>query len=175
MIQIKIMTKAWKKARKNIFRMETLPEYHVPSDTLLFEQWKKGELKPNEDEAWFKQLKETKAKKIKMQRVRIVPLPLPEYIRYEIDYWKTSQKCGEKFLFLKSEDYQKIISTLNFNPEDFWMFDNKVLVIFHYKNGDLDSKELIGDKEIINQYVNLKRTLIKKSTPMKEFLEKYQT
>jgi hypothetical protein len=175
MVKTPIMNEVWDNAKDDIFRLESIPEYKVPSDLLLFEKWKKRELIFDENDDWFKRLKETKSKDISMKRVRIVPLPISDYIKYEIDFWKISTKYGEQILFLSLKDYEKMKSSLDFFPEDFWMFDNNKLIIFHYEEGDLKKEILIEDKELIQKYLSFKKELIKASIPMKRFLEIHST
>ena len=171
------MEKAWRKSLHSIFRLEALPIYRVPEDLIIFEKWKKGE--PVIDggfQEWFKFLEETKKRGVTMQRVRIVPLPLSDYMKYEIDVWKHSTKHGEQFLFLESDSYKELVKQFNFKPKDFWMFDDKILIIFHYdQRGDFLREEPIQDKQIIKQYADLKKKLLEKAIPMKQFLEKRST
>lgn len=110
------------------------------------------------------------ARGVQIQRVRIVPLPLPEYIRYEIDYWRNSAKNGEEIFFLKEDGFAGIKSTLNFEPEDFWLFDDEVLIIFYYENGDLMEERLINDPKIIENYKQLKYKLSEQALPISKFL-----
>lgn len=172
MVRAPLMLSAWKKVRKNIFRLESLPKYNVPEDLVLFKKWKKGKLNVNFDfKDWFKNLEKIKKKGIKIQRVRILPLPLSNYTKYEIDVWKHSIKYGEKIYFIKSKNYQKIKKSLHFKPKDFWAFDDKIVVIFYYnKKGNFIKEELIS-KAKINNYKSLKRKLLQNSIPMKHFLK----
>lgn len=166
---------AWKKATKNIFRLEILPEYNVPEDLVIFEKWKRGQINFKEEaDGWLQNLKATKARGVQMQRLRITPLPIPEYIRYEIDYWQHSIKSGEEILFLKEENFAAIKSECNFEPEDFWFFDDEVLVIFHYKKGDLVEERPVTDPAIIDTYRQMKYKLLEKAVPMEQFLDHYR-
>ena len=169
------MQNAWKNVTKGIFRLESIPTYKVPSDLTLFKRWQQGKLDMvKAGEGWLKRLQLTSAKGIKIERVRIVPLPLSRYLRYEIDFWKYSQKLGEKIFFLESKEYGKIIRTLSFRPIDFWMFDDETLILFHYKKGNLVREEFISDKKIINEYKNLKNKLLWKAISIKKFLKEMQ-
>ncbi len=174
MTQISLMENAWKSARKNIFRLEAIPEYGVPEDLVQFEKWKLGE--SDLDEAsinWLGNLNKTKERGVKMQRVRVVPLPLSDYIKYEIYFWKHSMQNGEEILFLEEKEYDRLIQPLNFKPKDFWMFDDKVLIIFHYdKTGDFVMEESITDMQTTNEHLELKQKLLQSAIPMEEFLEK---
>ncbi len=110
MVESPLFEKAWKSAKKSIFRLEVLPEYAVPEDLVLFEKWKQGKLELDKaSKKWLKQLKTTKEKGVALQRVRIVSLPLSDYLLYEMEFWKHSFKKGEEILFLEESQYKEII------------------------------------------------------------------
>lgn len=177
MVKLSITEKVWNKAQKNIFRLEAIPEYNVPEDLVLFNKWKQSKLES--DKAflkWLEGLNKTKERGVKMQRVRIVSLPFSDYIKYEIDFWKHSTKQGENILFLEAKRYEHIKQKFNFEPKDFWIFDDKILIIFHYdEKGDFVKEKLIPDKETIKKYVELKRELLDHAIPMDEFLKSKAT
>lgn len=175
MVDIPTFENAWKKAMKNIFRLEMLPEYNVPEDLIIFEKWKKGQVDFKEEtDLWLQNIKATKTRGVQMQRVRITPLPIPEYIRYEINYWQFSVRNGEEILFLKEQDFAAIKASFNFEPEDFWLFNDEVLVIFHYEGGDLVEERPITDPAIIDDHKKLKYKLLKQALPMTHFLNRYE-
>ncbi len=173
MAKISLMENAWKNATKNIFRLEAIPEYNVPEDLIAFEKWKRK--KSDLDEAskkWLENLDKTKERGVKMQRVRVVQLPLSDYVKYEMNFWKHSIRNEEEILFLLENEYRKAIQTLNFKPRDFWMFDDKVLIIFHYdETGDFVKEESITDEKTIKNYLGLKQKLLQLTIPMEELLE----
>jgi hypothetical protein len=173
MVNSHLMEKAWKKAERSVFRLEAVSVYKVPEDLLLFEKWKRGKFELDaRSKEWLKNLKKTSQRGVKIQRVRVAPLPLSGYIRYEIDFWKNSEKCGEEILFLESKDYGKIIKNLDFTPKDFWMFDDKALIIFLYDGkGNFLREKPISDKSEIKRHAELKRKLLEHAVQMDEFLK----
>lgn len=73
MVELSLTEKAWASARKNIFRLEAIPEYSVPEDLVLFENWKQGQFELDEaSKEYLEKLSKTKERGVKMQRVRIV-------------------------------------------------------------------------------------------------------
>ena len=166
-----LMQEEWLKARNNIFRLETLPKYNVPEDLILFQKWKKNKLDVNSVfSAWFKNLRKTKQKGIKIHRVRVIKLPFSDYLKYEIDVWKHSIQNGEEIYLLKDKDYKNISEYFNFEIEDFWVFDDEKIVIFHYRKGNLANEELVSKDEIKN-YKDLKNRLLKHAVPMNYFIK----
>jgi len=177
MTSLPIFEKSWQNAKKAIFRLESLPEYSVEEDLVSFEKWKRGEADfALEGREWFELLENTKKSGVQMQRVRIVDLPLSKYLLYEIDFWKHSVEKGEEFLFLTRDKYNKIKEELRFQPKDFWLFDDKTLIIFHYGlKGEWVGEELIENAKLIEQHANLKQHLLKLAIPMLEFLKNHPT
>ena len=121
---------------------------------MLFGKWKQGRLELDaRSKEWLKKLKKTSRRGVKIKRVSVVPLPLSDYMNYEIDFWKNSIKYGE-ILLLKTGEYRRIIKNMDFAPEDFWTFDDKILIIFRYDGkGDFVREEPISDKAAIKRSV----------------------
>ena len=167
----RLMNSAWKRTNKNIFRLETLQKYNVQEDLILFQKWKKNKLDVNSVfSAWFKNLKKTKQKGVKIQRVRVASLPISEYLKYEIDIWKYSQRYGEQIYFLDVKNFNRIKKQVDFKIEDFWMFDDEKIVLFHYRKGNLIKEELVS-KDKIKNYKDLKNMLLKHVVPMSYFIK----
>lgn len=167
------MERAWKKAQKDISRLESIPEYNVAEDLVLFEKWRQGKFEHDKNsKKWLENLKRTKERGVKIQRVRIVSLPFSDYIKYEINFWKHSIQNGEEILFLENKEYEKIVERFEFIPKDFWIFDDKTLIIFHYdKRGDFVKEEPVSYEERIKKYLELKKKLLNHALPMKKFLK----
>ncbi|MFA6375880.1 MAG: DUF6879 family protein [Candidatus Paceibacterota bacterium] len=171
--------KSWRSAKTSIFRLEGRPAYKVAGEQKNIAEWKKGELDLGGDKEWQKWmvlLKSAQTKKIAVQRVRVVPSPLPDYIKFEIDSWqKYSVKNGETFFFLDAKDYQEIITACGFNSKDFWLFDDQSLLIFNYdKSGQFTGEILIADGGMARRYSELKSKFLKKSLPLDQFVKKLQ-
>lgn len=169
MQNLKTTEDIWSKSRNEIFRLEILPEYKVPEDLIIFDKWKSGSVDfKSEAASWLENLKDTSARGVKINRIRIVPQPIPEYIHYEIDYWQHSMENGENIYFCNETDYLAIKSEQNFEPKDFLFGDNEVLIIFEYKDGDFFKEVYVNDPSVVAKYLNLKQKLFEKSTPLKK-------
>lgn len=48
MVELSLTENAWASAKKNIFRLESIPEYGVPEDLVLFENWNQGRFELDE-------------------------------------------------------------------------------------------------------------------------------
>lgn len=180
MYKFKAFKKVWHKANNNIFRLEALPEYEVGYDLVNFQKFKKGEKRNDnmawlsaEDKEWLALLSDTTKKGVNISRVRVVSVPFSDYLKYEIYYWQSfSIKRGEGILFIKNDEYEKIKLKLLFKPEDFWLFDDKELIIFHYTlKGEIKREEYVKDKQIVKLYKNFKKELFNKTLPMQQFMK----
>ncbi len=169
--------KNWKNAKENIFRLEGREIYCIPGDWESFKKWKEKDLgykRAKEWQKWIKSLKSAQAKGIAVQRIRVIPKQLPDYIKYEIDSWQEfSVKNGEQIFFLDEDEYQKAVSESGFEAKDFWLFDDERLLIFNYnKNNQFTGDIQIADNGMINRYREMKCKLLKRSTPMDSFIKK---
>ncbi len=175
MTEMPLFDISWEKAKIRIFRLESLPVYNVPGDMKIFEEWKKSKKFPaGSYEEWIQKLEKTKQRGVVMQRARVSTLPLSDYLKYETDFWKRfSSKHGEQISFIDKEKFEKIKSDAGFELKDFWMFDDKLVIIFHYnENGNFLDEELITDPAAISKHVELKTKLLGNSIGMIQFLYK---
>jgi len=168
--------KNWRNAKTSIFRLETRSEYILPEEREIFKKWEQGEFDLGGNKeliAWMESLKKAKEKNVTVQRLRVVPKLLPDYIKFEISLWqKYSVQNGEQFFFLDKEEYQKIISVAGFNAKDFCLFDNENLLILNYsKTGQFTGDILITDGGMVQRYSNLIIKLLKKAVPLETFVK----
>jgi hypothetical protein len=110
------------------FRLEVLPAYDVTEDAEAeaYRLWLAGREVPAQDRDWLKTVTAAKARGARMQRVRIVQMPLSEYQRFQFS-------CG----YVANEQAGEEISILDHRPpgmlhEDYWLFDNEIAVVLEY-------------------------------------------
>ncbi|MFZ3073933.1 MAG: DUF6879 family protein [Minisyncoccales bacterium] len=169
--------KNWRNAKKNIFRLEGRIEYRLSGEQEDIAKWKQNDIdsgKNKEWRGWQASLKKALQKGIVVQRVRVAPKTLPDYIKFEISRWqKNPDKNGEQVLFLNENDYREIIAAYGFDPKDFWLFDDQNLLIFNYdKVGRFSGDISITNGGMVKRYCELKSKLLEKSIPMEQFLKK---
>ncbi len=165
----------WRTCTKSIFRLEALPEYRVEGDIENFEKYLakgKSVIEITQDaQEWFAQLKRATEAGVDVRRVRVITEPLNDYVKYEMAFWRHSVKYGEQFYFLPLGEYQSILNELDFQPEDFWMFDDKDVVVFHYSSqGEWIGEEVITETKFVKKCVLLKGKLLEKSKRMQGYL-----
>ncbi len=170
--------KNWQNAKISILRLEGRPEYKLTGGKGNVKKGKLGE--PNimsDDKEWMKwsaAVASAKTKGVKVQRVRVVPEPLSDYIQQQIKIWqKYPAKNREELFFIDSEDYAKIIAESRFSLKDFWLFDDEKLLILNYNTAGLPAGDiLIGDGSMIRIYCELKRKMMQKAVPFNIFTKK---
>ncbi len=173
MVETPLFNKAWQAAKVRIFRLEALQEYDAPEEKVLFEKWKKGDKNFTEYDGWFKLLGQAKEKGIPIHKVKVVKLPVSEHLKYEIDLWKKLKIHGEQILVIEEEKYNTLTQNPDFKPKDFWLFDDKLAIIFDYnEKGELVGEELVTDKTQVAKHLELKNRLTESSLSLTPFLYK---
>jgi hypothetical protein len=162
--------KAWKEAKKEIFRLQLLNEYLVKEEKESYEAYKKGKvIYDPEIENTLEFIANKKAEGTRIINLLVVDLPLSTYAKYSIEmgYLFFLEKGEETFLVERSK-----VSDLVNDKRDFWLFDNsEVIPMLYHKDGRLiGAAQPITGKEVEN-YVRLKEELLAKATPLKEFLK----
>ncbi|MCU0653716.1 MAG: hypothetical protein MUD10_05665 [Candidatus Pacebacteria bacterium] len=170
--------KNWGNAKTDIFRLEGRPEYKIPKEE--GNAAKGSFVDPNmmgsakDRQKWAAALTSAKKRGVKVRRVRVVPSPVPDYIRREIEIWRGNPaNNGEELFFIETADYNEIIAGCGFNLKDFWLFDNDKLLILNYSPAGLFTGDIpIADGGMVKRYCELKQKLLKKAVPLEKFPQK---
>jgi hypothetical protein len=130
------------------FRLQTRDLYLVREEQSAFESWLAGE--PCYDTAsdgWVKMLQGSTASGKHVTRVRVASEPLSDWIR-----WTLSVSCprhgtaGEDLRYLSRPKANE----LELPYEDYWLFDSRQAVVFHFDDdGVINRHELVDTPEII--------------------------
>ena len=162
--------KAWKEAKKEIFRLQLLNEYLVEEEKESYEAYKKGKVvyDPGIKES-LDFIAKKKEEGTRIINLLVVDLPLSTYAKYSIEmvYLFTLEKGQETLLVERSK-----VSGLVNNKIDFWLFDDtKVIPMLYHKDGHLIGAAQPITGKGVEEYVRLKEELLAKATPLKEFLK----
>lgn len=104
--------------KESAFRLETLSEYNVPTETKAREYFRtNGTIPEGHNDEWLRLIKQNVSAGKTMKRLRILTLPLTEYEQFEMAAYKGNIAAGEQIRFLKNKKLKPI--------QDFWAFDNK--------------------------------------------------
>ncbi|MGI0141029.1 MAG: DUF6879 family protein [Candidatus Micrarchaeales archaeon] len=156
----------WDSAKSNIFRLELLDKYDVEEERYPLQQFRGGIfLESEEMKLWRERVAATKKRAVKVQRVHIVNLPLSDYLIFEIEGYKRTQKAGEEIFLLAQEEV-----SISEKISDFWMFDDQAAVELEYsKSGTYISTHGVPSEKI-SELVEVKHKLLQRAVPLKEFI-----
>jgi len=159
--------------QKIAFRWERLESYRVNSEVEYFEYYiHKGVCLADDcSNDWIKVVENANRQGKAIQRVRLLPEEIGDYLRFEIDCgYIYSAEQGEKIYFIP----QNIANSLKNIPDyDFWLFDDKILVKMNYDNeGNFLGAEKIKNEHEIRKSLMAKNALIKNSILFEEWIVK---
>lgn len=159
----------FKSFSNSAFRLETLDLYTVPQEASEYQRFLAGEELPNTaDSEWVKFVRASVSEGKTIQRVHAISLPLTSYIKYEIHWgYAYTSAAGEDIRLLDRNKLSPALASV----KDFWLFDEKTLVIVHY---DSDGRFLHGEmddsQETLGAYIDIRAILMSQSTPLRQFL-----
>jgi hypothetical protein len=122
------------RAQAELFRMETLSRYDVPSDGGDFGRYMRGEPGPDaaRKRAWHGQLEKDRARGVVNRRVHVVRPPLSDYLCFEFEWGHALNAHLEEIRVL---DLGAVPAPAGFVREDFWLMDGQDVVLMHYGDG----------------------------------------
>jgi hypothetical protein len=158
----------WNETREEVFKVEVLQDYSGEDEGLSLAAWLSGNKKLSlqllgeefKDNEWAKQFA---VKSIKKIRIHIVDQPYTPYLEWEFELYKRFNipKWGEQVFVVNKGD----ISNLDIPDGDFWIFDNKKVIRYHYKVSKVYSADIFDEKDDIDYFLFLKEKLIKVAKP----------
>lgn len=119
-------------ARHEAFRLEALPAYAVPVESAGLRAYLAGEPfeKSKAGEAFNEYVRSQVQAGVDWRRVRKVRGPLTEYERWECEWgYVVSERFGHHTFVL---DLAETLSAPDLPDYDWWMFDERVVLRFHY-------------------------------------------
>lgn len=135
-------------AQISLFRFEALQEYKIDKDGISNEKM----------ENWWSFIKDKKNSGVSMKRVRLVSYPLNEYTKKELVIHRKSNSFGDDIKIINED----IFKTLKLNKKDFWLIDDKLVLLMNYSNeGEYFGFDIIEGN--INSYLKNKKLLLKNS------------
>jgi hypothetical protein len=156
-----------KSAKKETFRLEMRDEYRVKEEDRELEIWRNtGKFEPGEGgKQWARDLEALRARGVITHRVHVVTVPLSDYLRFEIAAY------AEDVNYIERDDYAGIKKP--FEPQEFWLIDEKHLFIVKYdQEGHWLGNNYTDDAKIVERHAMMKDLLISKALPLEEFAKK---
>lgn len=165
-----LFTKCFSEFTIEAFRLETLPIFKVGTEWEEFQRYLAGEiLRNNEWTEWQDTIKKWTSEGKKILRVRVIPDKITPYIQFEINnyYWRNVDS-GEEIFFIKEKEF---IKRFNEVPNDFWMFDNKIVINMQYSNeGEYLGAKLLEDKSKLKVLSTIRNNSKEIGIPFTDFL-----
>jgi hypothetical protein len=167
-------SKLFEEFRETAFRLETLPTYSVEEEEGEIKRFLAGEPLPTDPNAeWCERIRKAKHQGKVFERVRLLPMSLTPYVRYEIDWcYPFSLDAGEKIWMLTDEAPAAVRAAAS---EDFWMFDEEKVAVLRYdSDGHFEAVDEV-DPASISHYTTLRDQVRLHSTPLREWLAKVRS
>ena len=121
--------------RESAYHLEMRDRYAVAEEQSDIEQWRAGRWGPEDDArskaGWLDLMRATKARGVRLRRVRIVSEPVTEYIRFEHEGTPQNLAAGEDIRWLP----RTRASGLALPGNDCWIIDG-TKVLFNHFTGD---------------------------------------
>lgn len=118
-------------ARRDIFRMEVLPEYRVDSEKPQFRAYMAGEPYDisREPTPWQSYIRARVSGGITWRKVHVLGPELTHYERWECEWsFPATGRHGQRAHILDRAEADRI----GLPPYDWWMFDEATVLRFHY-------------------------------------------
>jgi len=161
--------------KSSAFRLETLDQYKVPEEAAEFQRFLDGEpLSQNQNRDWCDFVSEAIKNGKRMTRVRIIPVPLTSYLRFEFEWgYAYSAAAGEQILVLERTAADGLgISDVR----DFWLFDDETIVRMLYgDDGRFNGGARENDAATKARLINLRDTLLREAVPFREYLKRVRS
>lgn len=160
----------FKKATSSAFRLELLPSYKVDQEIEALKQFANGAKSPSPgfNQDWLLLVGELVARKVKVQRVRLIDEPVSDYIKFEIGWgYSNNVRVGEEIKVISRDSFDLLAEPAPIT-KDFWLFDDEICVFLEY---DFTGKFLGLNRlsgEAVNLYKQIKQTAVKLSLDIRE-------
>jgi hypothetical protein len=121
--------------RHTAWRLESRDAYAVDVEAEPFRRWQAGET-PDQTyrSGWMTTVRGAVGQGKRIERVRVVPEPLTDYLRFEAWLGKQNTEAGEDIRYLDRERAQTLgIPSYN---HDYWLFDSHLLYRMHFDEDD---------------------------------------
>jgi hypothetical protein len=122
--------------KRSAWRWEQQPAYYIGYEHEQFDKFLAGRPEPPTENAdlgdWMRQVARHVAEGKTYGRVRVVEMPPTDYQRWMqwMDWW--NRTAGEDIRYLSRNYARKSGIIPAIGPDDWWLFDNKRLVVMHH-------------------------------------------
>lgn len=156
-------------ARLEAFKVEVLQDYYNEDKSPSLDAWLAGDseravaiMKNEGPSQWHKNYAEKRVRKI---RLHVVEKPFTPYIQWEIELYKNINMpfTNEEVLLVPKGKTNE----LDLPDGDFWIFDDKFVVLYHYRGSKVDSADIYDESDDVSRFLKLKKDLLSIAEPLK--------
>ncbi|WP_034268554.1 DUF6879 family protein [Haloechinothrix halophila] len=151
---------------KYAFRYEAQADYREPFEAEPWRKFRDGEYDDLEwMRPWLDGVRAATAAGRKFQRVRVLPDPLTDYLRWEMHIAHINAEAGEEIRVLDEQD--RVAHDL---PDyDFWLFDDSLVALMRFDdNRAFQGAELTDDPEALDTCRKFQSTAWQFSRPFQD-------
>jgi hypothetical protein len=120
------------------WRLESRDAYAIAAEYESFQRYLAGESNPDQElgrrATWLGTVRAATAQGRRIERVRVVPDPLTDYLRYEAWLTKQNIEAGEDIRYLARDRAREL--GLPHLGHDYWLFDSRRLFHMHFDDED---------------------------------------
>jgi hypothetical protein len=150
---------------RSAWRWECQPVYHEPDERTPLAAFLRGDADWSWAQDWFDWLQEITAAGRSVGRVRVLHQPRPDYQRFLLAMTPHSVAAGEDIRLLPAD----AADGLDLPAEDFWLFDDRLVVVLHLGDAGVDHAEVIADPSTVERYRAAQQRAVRAATPYREW------
>jgi len=162
--------------RSSAFRLERLPTYVVEDEREEIDDWRAHRPRPEysiRTSPWLARIATDTLAGKHWQRLRIVDLPLGEYLRWQLLNYIEAAATGEEIRIIDRASCPVLAA-----DEDFWLFDADkaqpfAIAMAYDEDGRPGEHQLVTDVERLTAYQRTRDAAWKTAVPLNEFLASY--
>ncbi|EWC59280.1 hypothetical protein UO65_5437 [Actinokineospora spheciospongiae] len=150
--------------------METRDRYNSPREAEPYRKFLAGTPDISFHEGWLAMVREATAVGRSFSRVKVVSLPLTDYIRFGMWAAGFTREAGDDIRYLTREQ------ATGLPGHDFWLFDSRLLVRMHFDEGDdrFVGGEIVDDPAIVVEHNYWRDAAKRHAVSRDEFVARYE-
>lgn len=164
-----MLTRAEFKERMNAWhtsawRWECQAVYREPSETEPLRRFLAGEPDLEWFAGWLARVRAWTSAGQRIGRVRMLTAPLTDYLRFELSITPPAVEAGEDIRFVTAQQ----ATELHLPPDDFWLFDDREVMVLHFGGDGVSGAELITDPGKVSAYQAWRDTAVAAAVSLSE-------
>ena len=158
--------------QRTAFRFEIRDRYNSEVGREAFRKFLAGE--PDDyvwHRPWLDKLRRDHQQGKRWQRVRIVSVPLSDWMRYGTEVARLNVLAGEDIRYLR----RQVAGGLGIAPYDAWLLDDETLVRLHFNDHDdtFAGAEVVADDAVLRSHRQWRQLAWQHAQPLAEFVASF--